>query len=310
MKGKYIFVAVIGILLFSSAMVISKDFDFEVVTLEDVSRYSEDRVAYQQIQLTDKQALASPKMDSALASLLIIRDNKMYLIKDGYDNPKELATKRMLLEIQDQLTGNLSFNTINGKPDFIRITDRRNEVMKKVNEDFVMQNFGKFYTNVRDEFLKKHVTLFRNLMIGRADSNIIVKRVPLPRLTKLGGAIEEEKFAITVSARSRDEKVYYAEDADGDGITETLTVNINDGFHWGFKSGPNIVFIYQNKDPEIQKIIGNLTKEAYYGTEEEQNVLKKSMSKEFSPKKNVASTNWDDKEIINRWVSDLVPQTD
>ncbi|HPB81516.1 MAG TPA: hypothetical protein PK200_05700, partial [Spirochaetota bacterium] len=98
--------------------------------------------------------------------------------------------------------------------------------------------------------------------------------------------------------------------ADGDGITETLTVNINDGFHWGFKSGPNIIFIYQNKDPEIQKLIGNLTKDAYFGTEEEQTTLKKSMSKEFSPKKNVVSTNWDDKSIINRWVSDLVPQTD
>lgn len=310
MKGKYIFVAVIGILLLSSAMVISKDFDFQLISLENVSRYTEDRVAYQQIQLNEKQALASPRVDSAFASLLIIRDGKMYLIKDGYDNPAELETKRLLLEIQDQLTGNLSLNEINGKPDFIRITDRRIEVMKKVNEDFVMQNFGKFYTNVRDEFLTKHITLFRNLMIGRADSNIIVTRTPIPRLTKLGGAVEETKFAISVSARSRDEKIYYAEDADGDGITETLTVNINDGFHWGFKSGPNIIFIYQNKDPEIQKLIGNLTKDAYFGTEEEQATLKKSMSKEFSPKKNVVSTNWDDKTIINRWVSDLVPQTD
>ncbi|HQO01953.1 MAG TPA: hypothetical protein PLI62_06765 [Spirochaetota bacterium] len=310
MKGKYIFVAVIGILLLSSAMVISKDFDFQLISLENVSRYTEDRVAYQQIQLNEKQALASPRVDAAFASLLIIRDGKMYLIKDGYDNPAELETKRLLMEIQDQLTGNLSLNEINGKPDFIRITDRRIEVMKKVNEDFVTQNFGKFYTNVRDEFLTKHITLFRNLMIGRADSNIIVTRTPLPRLTKLGGAVEETKFAITVSARSRDEKIYYAEDADGDGITETLTVNINDGFHWGFKSGPNIIFIYQNKDPEIQKLIGNLTKDAYFGTEEEQTTLKKSMSKEFSPKKNVVSTNWDDKSIINRWVSDLVPQTD
>lgn len=310
MKGKYIFVAVIGILLLSSAMVISKDFDFQLISLENVSRYTEDRVAYQQIQLNGKQALASPRVDSAFASLLIIRDGKMYLIKDGYDNPAELEIKRLLLEIQDQLTGNLSLNEINGKPDFIRITDRRIEVMKKVNEDFVTQNFGKFYTNVRDEFLTKHITLFRNLMIGRADSNIIVTRTPIPRLTKLGEALEETKFAISVSARSRDEKIYYAEDADGDGITETLTVNINDGFHWGFKSGPNIIFIYQNKDPEIQKLIGNLTKDAYFGTEEEQATLKKSMSKEFSPKKNVVSTNWDDKSIINRWVSDLVPQTD
>ena len=123
MKGKYIFVAVIGILLFSSAMVISKDFDFEIITLEDVSRYSEDRVAYQQIQLNEGQSIALPKMDSAFATLLIIKDSKMYLIKDGYDNPKELATKRMLMEIQDKLTGNLSLNAINGKPDFIRITD-------------------------------------------------------------------------------------------------------------------------------------------------------------------------------------------
>ena len=39
--------------------------------------------------------------------------------------------------------------------------------------------------------------------------------------------------------------VYYAEDADGDGITETFTVESRDGFQWGFKSGPNVVCIDQ-----------------------------------------------------------------
>ncbi|MBN2401554.1 MAG: hypothetical protein JXN64_04070, partial [Spirochaetes bacterium] len=71
-----------------------------------------------------------------------------------------------------------------------------------------------------------------------------------------------------------------AEDSDGDEITETFYVVYDDGFNWGFKSGPNILFIYNNRDEEIKQLMGKLCYEAYYGTPEEESLILKNFPKE------------------------------
>lgn len=267
-------IAMIIIILFS-ASILASNFDFKPVVIEKISRYNEDRIAYQHIQNDFGE-----KTDDSIATLLIIKEKQIYLLKDGYDDPEKVREKRLMLSMENQLIPDLWKNKINEKPDFIRITSRRIERMKNFDEDFVSKSFGTFYQNVRNAFLNKHVEIFKQLMIGRKDSGLIVDRVPLPKPTYINAPETETKYKITVSAKTIDEKIYYAEDADGDGITETFTVSIPDGFNWGYKSGPNIIFIYNNKVEVVQNIIGNLSKWAYYGTPEEEEKIMKTFPKD------------------------------
>jgi len=249
--------------------------DFMPIEVETVSRYNEDRIAYQQIQ-------TAPNLgrDDSVASLLVIKDRKMYLLKDGFDDPRVVRTQQVLLEKESAIVGDVWVNKINGKPDYIRITDRRIEVMKNFSEDFVAQQFGAFYTSVRNAFLKKHVQVFRQLMTNRAESGLVVERVPLPKPIYVGAPDEPTKYATYVIGKTIDEKIYYAIDADGDGVTETFTVNIPDGFHWGYKSGPNIILILNNTDEEVKGIIGKLAHEAYYGTPDEEKSIIQTFPKD------------------------------
>jgi hypothetical protein len=117
-------------------------------------------------------------------------------------------------------------------------------------------------------------------MINRKESGLFVERTPLPKRAYDEGPT---KFKTIVTGKTIDEKIYYAEDADGDNITETFSVTIPDGFNWGYKSGANIVFIYKNKQENIKNIIGKLTTEAYSGTPEEESIIKN----EFPQKDNI-----------------------
>ncbi len=293
---------VMAVLIVTAALtgvqVAAKDIQFEGIEIENITRYDEDRVAYQQVEKD-----VSPLFDNNLATLLIIKDRKVYLLKDGYDNPREVRQQRLILEMENRLIGDLWLNKIDGKPDYIRVTDRRVEVLKNFDEvkavaeakketkaetatdgkgeskDFVEKNFGSFFTSVRNALLKKHVMIFRQLMRDRRESGLIVDRYPLPKPTYIG-APQVQKFGISVVGKTIDEKVYYAEDADGDGITETFYVDIPDGFSWGYNAGPNIIFINNNKQKEIQDIIGNLTRDAYYGTKEEEEHILKTFPKD------------------------------
>ncbi len=295
------------------------EFDFQLIELENVSRYTEDRIAFQHIELPDKLFDKISNTDNSVESLLIIKNKKMYLIKDGFDNINDVKLKRMFLMIDDKDPKLIDkeLRGINGKPNYVRITERRIELLKKIDinegEDFVSRTFGKFYTNVRDAFLKKHIEIFRNLMINRKESGLFVERVRLPRKLVLGGGDEKFKFATYVTAKSEDEKIFFAADADGDGITETFWVRIGDGFNWGYQSGPNIIFIYNNTKDDIKQMIGNLTKEAAYGTKEEEEVIAKDMDWHFRKSmytRSVQSKNWDDNENIDTWIRDLIYESE
>lgn len=253
---------IIGILCVPLAF--SKDVEFLNIEIEKVSRYYEDRIAYLHVEKG-----VSPNLDNSIASLLIIKDKKIYLLQDGYENPKDVQTKILIANTENRLLGEIWTNKINGKPDYIRLTERRVELLKNFDEEFVSKNFGNFYTSVRNAFLQKHVKIFKQLMIDRKESGLVVERNPVPKPTYVG-APTDTKYSITVVGKTIDEKLYYAEDADGDGITETFYVNSADGFNWGYKSGPNIILILNNKDEAVKQIVGELAKGAYYGTPEEE----------------------------------------
>ena len=271
---RYLFIAG-GIIILFSASIIAANFEFKPVKIESISRYNEDRIAYQHIQKD-----VDPEIDDSLATLLIIKEKQIYLMKDGYDDPEKVREKRLILDMENKLIPDLWKNKINEKPDFIRITSRRIERMKNFSEDFVSKSFGTFYQNVRNAFLNKHVEVFKQLMIDRKESGLIVDRTPLPKPAYVNAPETETKYKITVTAKTIDEKIYYAEDADGDGVTETFSVSIPDGFNWGYKSGPNIIFIYNNQEETVKGIIGELTKWAYYGTPEEEEKIMKTFPKD------------------------------
>ena len=312
-----IFVILSIFILFISVPLASREIDYQLINIEKVSRYTEDRIAFQHIELDDKMMAKNPNTDSSVASLLMIKDKKMYLIKDGYDDLKDIPLKRTLLEIEDKQTGDLSLTPISGKPNHVRITERRIDVLKKTDlpgsEDFVARNFGKFYLNVRNAFLVKHISIFRQLIIGRKESNLIIERVRLPRKLVLGGGDEKFRYATYVMAKADDEKIYFAEDADADGVTETFTVHIGDGFHWGHNSGPNLVCIYKNKQEDIKKMIGKLAAEAFSGTGEEDAVVKADMDEQFRKSLRTKDTQgkaWDDTENIQIWLQTLMYESD
>jgi len=273
-SGKYAIAFCLLLILVST--VYSKDMSYLEITLDAVSRYSEDRIAYQQIEYNIDPELHQ-KQDTSSAALLIIKDKNMYLFKDGFDDPIIVEQNRVIKEAENRLVSNdMWARPIDGKPDFLLITDRRTEVLKKFivedKNDNLNQRYGDFYIKMRDSFVQKHVNIFRGLMINRKDSDFKMNRMPIPKHLNHEGTT---KFYTYASAKTKDGQIYYAEDSDGDGITETFTVELPDGFHWGFKSGPNILFILKNKQENIKAMIGTLTKEAYEGTSEEENMINK-----------------------------------
>jgi hypothetical protein len=247
-----------------------KDFIYKDMAIENISRYHEDRIAYQQVEyVIDPEE--HQNQDTSLASLLIIKDKRMYLFKDGYDDPKIVEQNRIIKEMENSLLYNVLWEReIDGKPDYLVITDRRTEILKKIvvsdkNEN-LSDKYAEFYTKMRDSFIQKHVNIFRGLMVNRKDSELKVIRKPIPKKLRDNGLT---KYMISATAKTKDGLLYYAEDADGDGVTETFTVELPDGFNWGYQSGPNIIFIYKNKQENIKAMIGKLTKEAYEGTDED-----------------------------------------
>lgn len=269
--------------LFMVNTLLSMDLTYTVVNLEDISRYDEDRIMYQHIEITPVQYFPNVT-DNSIAALLIIKDKKMYLFMDGFDNPSEVKTKKVILETENRLIPDIWANKIDNLPDYMKITDRRVEIQRKMADQGEKSSskslggkFDSLYKNAKNKLITQHVKTFKILMINRKESGLYVVRKPIPKRIYDNGPT---KFFTSVSGKTIDEKQYYAEDADGDGITETFAVQIGDGFSWGYKSGPNIIFIYKNTQKEISDIIGKLAHEAYYGTEEEDKNIQKTIFQE------------------------------
>ncbi|MCL1864680.1 MAG: hypothetical protein FWF73_02590 [Spirochaetes bacterium] len=248
----------------------SKDFSYREINLDSISRYYEDRIAYQQIEyIVDPEV--HQQQDPSVASLLIIKSNKMYLFKDGYDDPKAAEENYRAKDMSRRLSFNETWErNIDGKPDFLLIYDKRKEILRNIilpgSNENLNQRYTDFYLNIRNAFLQKHVDSFRQMMVYRTDVEFKVNRAAIPKRINDDTPV---KYHTSVTAKTIDGRIYYAEDADGDGITETFSVEIGDGFNWDYKSGPNIILILKNKQEDIKNIIGKLTKEAYEGTPEE-----------------------------------------
>lgn len=259
----------------------SKEKDFLIIDPGKISRYTEDRVAYQRIERT-----VSPLVDNSIECLMVIKDMKVYYVADGFEIQSDVMNKRILLDGEYQYIANEDFWTdkINGKPDYVRILYRRNDLIVNSNEEFVTTNFGNFYKTVRDKFIKQHADKFRNLLQNRGEAELIVNRKLLSISHPSNNPNDVRQiFAVSASARAADETIYYCEDADGDGITETFTVTRGDGFGWGIKSGPNIMFIYGNTDKDIETMIGKLANESVNGTVNEE----KKVIQTFPPEKEI-----------------------
>ncbi len=280
---KYGFISILIILgvVLTFNIVSSMDLSYTQINIQDISRYDEDRLAYQQIEIVP--VMYHPeKFDNSAATLLVIKDKKMYLFIDGYDNPNDVRTQRLITEMENRLLPDVWKTKIDNLPDYMVITERRVEIQKKMADQNSGQKslgpkFDNFYKNIRNKLILQHVKTFKTLMINRKESGLYVVKSPLPKKVYDTGPT---KFFISVSGKTIDEKQFYAEDADGDGVTETFCVHMGDGFNWGYKSGPNIIFIYKNTQKEISDIIGKMTNEAYYGTEEEDKIVQKSFFQE------------------------------
>ncbi|MBN2158868.1 MAG: hypothetical protein JW807_05690 [Spirochaetes bacterium] len=260
-------------ILLPAAALYSKEPDFTTVAIKKLNRYDEDRLFYQQYEKSHEE-FSDESRDNSFATLMLIKDKKVYLFQDGYDNPELVKYNRFVLEKGNQNIPDMWQNKIDGLPDYVVITNRRIEVQKNTTKEWVSANYKDFYTSVRDKLLRKHVAIFMSLIVNRLDSEINVSRKRIPRKIYEG---DEPKFSTSVSARTPDGgTVYYAEDANGDGITETFTAHSSDGFQWGYKSGPNLVCIVNNTQKDIENIIGRLTNFGYYGSADEEQVIKKT----------------------------------
>jgi hypothetical protein len=212
------------ILLFKSDDLYSQDYispiniDYQPIEASTLSRYTEDRVAFQQIE---QQGSTSYKQDNSIASLLIIKNNQVYLFRDGYDDAKKIQLEGFALDWQRELPKDLWINKVNSKPDYIRISEGRLQKLLNVNEDYVEKNFGNFYRDVRNSVIHKYVIAFRNLMKDRRESEVLVVRKPIARHA-FSDSKEPVKIASSVKAKALDGTIYYAEDCDGDEITETF----------------------------------------------------------------------------------------
>ncbi|MDR3237616.1 MAG: hypothetical protein LBT84_03850 [Spirochaetia bacterium] len=258
-------------LIFDGA--VSQEVPFQFLNTERLSRYSENRVAYQHFEKE-----YSPFIDNSISMLLIIKDSKVYLIIDGYDDPDVVDELRFADAEMTTLEADFWPNKISGSPNYIRMAERRQELIHSTSQEFVTKNYGDLFTTMRDAFLKKQVAMFKALLISRKENNILIERTPIPRKISDSSPV---KYKITVKAKGLENVLYYAEDADGDGITETFTASIADGFDWGYRTGPNIVNIQSNKQENIANIIGKIVSDAYNGSAEEQEIIRKS----FPPEK-------------------------
>lgn len=265
--------ALIISVLFPGQLLLARSKNFTMINVEKLSRYDEDRILYQHFEKPYNE-FAPDAQDNSIAALMVIKDKNVYLFKDGYDDPEAVRNNKILHDRGNQFLPDLWPNKIEGVPNFVMITDRKIELQRNATKEFVANNYKDFYLDVRNRFLKKHAAIFLSLIVNRKDIEIAVDRTRIPRKMSDGDTV---KYSTWVSARTGDGgTVYYAEDADGDGISETFMVHSSDGFGWGFKTGTNLINIQNNTQKDIESIIGWLTNTAYAGSPIEDELIKKT----------------------------------
>jgi len=292
-KYKMCATVILLIISFSSASILfSKEKGFLILEPDKVSRYNEDRIVFQRIEKKkgiskdDYTESYTITKDNSVENLLVIKDSKIHFISDGYDPLSEVRSNKIIQDSVNKYVEDNDYwpNKINGKPDYIRIMERRKDLMVNTNEEFVTTNFGAFYKSVRDRFIKMHAEKFRQLMRNRSESKLTINKYVLSYKVNPENSNDiKQKFFISAKAKANDGTVYYCEDADGDGITETFYATRNDGFDWGINSGPNILYISGNTDKDIETFIGKLANEAVHGTVEEE----KKMFQQFPTEKDI-----------------------
>jgi len=287
-----IFAALLMLLFSSTSDLYSKIKEFSILDPDKISHYDEDRIVYQRVEkkkdITKDDFVENYIItkDNSVENLLIIKDKKMHFIVDGYDFISDVQRTKVMKDSVNKYVEDNDFwvNKINGKPDLIRVIYRRQDLMKNMSEDFVTTKFGDFYKSVRDKFIKMHVDKFRQLMRSRSESMLTVNKYLLSYKVNPDNSNDiKQKFFISAKAKSNDGTVYYCEDSDGDGITETFTATRNDGFDWGLDSGPNILCIMGNTDKDLETLIGKLVNQSVNGTTEEET----KMLQQFPSEKDV-----------------------
>jgi hypothetical protein len=234
-----------------------------------VSTYKADRVVYQHVEQNFTKFY-----DDSFACLLIIKDNKMFFFEDGYDDRTVEMNKFVGAEAVGLLIENeLWPNKISGKLNHVIVTDRRMKVLEGFDSEKIESRFGAEYKEARDQLIKQHVQIFYSMLLQPGESEIALTRKPIPRQFFDDDPI---RFFSSAAVKTKNGRVYYAADTNGDGVTDTFTVKEPDGFHWGFKSGPNLICILNNSQEDIKAMIGNLVVDATNGPEEFWNRAKKN----------------------------------
>ncbi len=292
-KYKSGIIGVLFILFFSvGSDLFSKAKEVSTIDPDKISRYYEDRIVYQRIEKKKDPAKDdflenySITTDNSIENLLVIKDRKIHFIADGYDSVSDVEKTKIIHDSVNKYVEGNDFwtNKINGKPDYIRVIYRRSNLMINSNEEFVTTNFGAFYKSVRDRFIKLHVDRFRELMKNRGEARVSINKKLLSYQVNPDNTNDiKQKFSISAKIKGTDSTVYFCEDADGDGITETFTATRDDGFDWGINSGPNLLCIMGNTDKDLETLIGKLVNEAVHGTVEEE----KKMFQKFPTEKEI-----------------------
>jgi len=279
-KYKSCAIAIVFILFLSSGSTLfSKEQKFSVIEPEKISQYKIDRIVFQRIEKKKNDSKDdfienyTVTKDNSVENLLIIKDKKIHFIADGFDSISDVQKFKILSDSANKYVPDNDYwvNKINGKPDYIRVLYRRSDILINSNEEFVTTNFGAFYKSTRDKLIKMHVDKFRMLLTNKRESDLKVEKRLMSYSVNPGNSNDiKQKFYFSAKAKSIDGTIYFCEDADGDGITETFTASRDDGFDWGINSGPNLLCIIGNTDKELETIIGKLVKESIYGLAEEE----------------------------------------
>ncbi|HNW28152.1 MAG TPA: hypothetical protein PKN50_06745, partial [Spirochaetota bacterium] len=178
----------------------SKQQTLTLVDIQKLTRYDENRVLYQQFEKAPTEGDGATH-DNSIAALMVIKDKKVYLIQDGYDNPEQVAHNKAVLDRTSQIVPDLWQNKIANSPNYVMITDRKIEIQKNMTKEFVSSNYKDFYLAVRDKFLKKHVAIFLSLIVNRKESDINVSRERIPRKISDG---DQVKYITRVTGRTPD----------------------------------------------------------------------------------------------------------